>query len=263
MFLRYKLKSKTDTRLQMVAGCFFFSSPFCFLVSFIETITQGPVGGLLFWKSPLAVSSEVLSSFQQFTLLLSVAVFTHLSPFSVNKTCLSNLCESNWLPSRFSCCFYTSAAFDQLWKSHSGFVERWKSSTTTRPLIQSGDSWHFIRLQQPDWRSRTSCSQDQLFCSVLHKKVNVWMNKNENTGWPLLWVYSQHESVKVSQGNRNTCCHSQRNPKSSSSNQKVRGLMNDDKNKKNPNINKKVKKKKFQLIIKKLCTVSQQKWEWK
>lgn len=93
MFLRYKLKSKTDTRLQMLAGRFFFSSsPFCFLVGFIETITQGPAGGLLFWKSPLAVSSEVLSSFQQFTLLLSVAVFTNLSPFSVNKTCLSNFC---------------------------------------------------------------------------------------------------------------------------------------------------------------------------
>lgn len=40
----------------------------------------------------LPFSSEVLSSFQQFTLLLSVAVFTHLSRFSVNKTRLSNLC---------------------------------------------------------------------------------------------------------------------------------------------------------------------------
>lgn len=140
--------------------------------------------------------------------------------------------------------------FDQLWKSHSGFVETWKSSTTTRPLIQSGDSWHFMRLQQPDWRSRTSCSQDQLFCSVLHKKVNIWMNKNEKTGWTLLWVYSQHKSGKVSQGNRNICCHSQRNPKSSSSNRKVRGLMNDKKKQKILILIKKVKKK-FQLIIKK------------
>lgn len=85
-------KVKPTLGFRWLPGVVFFSSPFCFLVGFIETITQGPARGLLFWKSPLAVSSEVLSSFQQFTLLLSVAVFTHLSPFSVNKTCLSNFC---------------------------------------------------------------------------------------------------------------------------------------------------------------------------